>query len=213
MRIRNTEGYSGGAVTGGHSGRAEQANLGNSGDRGLDRTSGDKGGLELRSVALSGPNREPLDHSELDSGIGATLEQALGLDYKTSPHIQPIIQGAYVRRPFRDGTLGLEWTSCSIICCHIIKMLIFILIYCILTNMLPNKCTLESICNVVRNVHLHLSDAFIQSDLQCIQAIHFLSVCVCSLGIEPTTFALLTQCCTPEPQEHLSRNIVLCRTS
>ncbi len=26
--------------------------------------------------------------------------------------------------------------------------------------------------------HLHLSDAFIQSNLQCIQAIHFLSVCV-----------------------------------
>ncbi len=26
--------------------------------------------------------------------------------------------------------------------------------------------------------------------------------CVCSLGIEPTTFALLTQCSTTEPQEH-----------
>ncbi len=26
---------------------------------------------------------------------------------------------------------------------------------------------------------------------------------VCSLGIEPTTFALLTQCSTSEPQEHL----------
>ncbi len=25
---------------------------------------------------------------------------------------------------------------------------------------------------------------------------------VCSLGIEPTTFALLTQCSTTEPQEH-----------
>ncbi len=25
---------------------------------------------------------------------------------------------------------------------------------------------------------MHLADAFIQSDLQCIQAIHFLSVCV-----------------------------------
>ncbi len=24
----------------------------------------------------------------------------------------------------------------------------------------------------------------------------------CSLGIEPTTFALLTQCSTTEPQEH-----------
>ncbi len=27
-------------------------------------------------------------------------------------------------------------------------------------------------------LNLHLSDAFIQSNLQCIQAIHFLSVCV-----------------------------------
>ncbi len=45
---------------------------------------------------------------------------------------------------------------------------------------------------------MHLADAFIQSDLQ----VHFFSVCVCSLGIEPTTFALLTQCSTTEPQEH-----------
>ncbi len=48
---------------------------------------------------------------------------------------------------------------------------------------------------------MHLADAFIQSDLQCIQVIHFLSVCVL-LGIEPITFALLTQCSTTEPQEH-----------
>ncbi len=34
---------------------------------------------------------------------------------------------------------------------------------------------------------MHLADAFIQSDLQCTQAIHFLHY-VCSLGIEPTTF-------------------------
>ncbi len=47
----------------------------------------------------------------------------------------------------------------------------------------------------------HLADAFIQSDLQWIQAIHFCHY-VCSLGIEPTTFALLTQCSTTEPQEH-----------
>ncbi len=28
--------------------------------------------------------------------------------------------------------------------------------------------------------HMHLADAFIQSDLQCIQVIHVLSVCVFS---------------------------------
>ncbi len=49
---------------------------------------------------------------------------------------------------------------------------------------------------------MHLADTFIQSDLQCIQDIHIF-VSTCSLGIEPTTFALLTQCSTTEPQEHL----------
>ncbi len=34
---------------------------------------------------------------------------------------------------------------------------------------------------------MHLADAFIQSDLQCIQVIHFFVCYVCSLGIEPTT--------------------------
>ncbi len=34
---------------------------------------------------------------------------------------------------------------------------------------------------------MYLADAFIQSDLQCIQVIHFCQY-VCSLGIEPTTF-------------------------
>ncbi len=41
---------------------------------------------------------------------------------------------------------------------------------------------------------MHLADAFFQSDLQCIQAIHLYCQYVRSLGIEPTTFALLTQC-------------------
>ncbi len=41
---------------------------------------------------------------------------------------------------------------------------------------------------------MHLADALIQTDLQCIQVIHLYCQYVCSLGIEPTTFALLTQC-------------------
>ncbi len=49
---------------------------------------------------------------------------------------------------------------------------------------------------------MHLADAFIQSDLQYIQAIHLYCQYVCSLGVEPTTFELLTQCSTTEPQEH-----------
>ncbi len=49
---------------------------------------------------------------------------------------------------------------------------------------------------------MHLADAFIQSDLQCIQAIHvFISMCV-PWESNPQPFALLTQCSTTEPQEH-----------
>ncbi len=54
---------------------------------------------------------------------------------------------------------------------------------------------------------MHLVDAFIQSDLQCIQAIicFFISMCVpCESNPQP--FALLTQCSTTEPQEHRGAN-------
>ncbi len=50
-------------------------------------------------------------------------------------------------------------------------------------------------------LYLHLSDAFIQSDLLFRLYIYFCQY-MCSLGIEPTTFALLTQCSTTEPLEH-----------
>ncbi len=51
---------------------------------------------------------------------------------------------------------------------------------------------------------MHLADTFIQSDLKCIQAIHFflfVSLCV-PWELNPQPFALLTQCSTTEPQEH-----------
>ncbi len=45
---------------------------------------------------------------------------------------------------------------------------------------------------------MHLADAFIQSDLQCIQAIHFfMSRCV-PWELIPQPFALLTQCSTTD---------------
>ncbi len=50
---------------------------------------------------------------------------------------------------------------------------------------------------------MHLADTFIQSDLQCIQAIHVYDY-VCSLESNPQPFALLTQCSTTEPQEHFT---------
>ncbi len=59
---------------------------------------------------------------------------------------------------------------------------------------------------------MHLADAFIQSDLQCIQDIHFVSMCV-PWELEPTTFALLTQCSTTEPQEHFVNQIYFCKIS
>ncbi len=55
-------------------------------------------------------------------------------------------------------------------------------------------------------IFMHLADAFIQSDLQCIQVIIFFCQYMSSLGIEPTTFALLAQCSTTEPQEHNTNN-------
>ncbi len=45
---------------------------------------------------------------------------------------------------------------------------------------------------------MHLADAFIQSDLQCIQVIH-LSI---PWELNPQPFVLLTQCSTNESQEH-----------
>ncbi len=48
---------------------------------------------------------------------------------------------------------------------------------------------------------MHLADAFIKSDFQCIQAIYLLSVCV-PWELNPQPFALLTQCSTTEPQQH-----------
>ncbi len=57
-------------------------------------------------------------------------------------------------------------------------------------------------CENAKSLHLHLADAFIQSDLQCIQAIHFfVSMCV-PWELNPQPFALLTQCSTTEPQEN-----------
>ncbi len=49
---------------------------------------------------------------------------------------------------------------------------------------------------------MHLADAFIQSDLQCIQTIHvFVSMCV-PWESNPQPFALLTQCSTTEPHRN-----------
>ncbi len=48
---------------------------------------------------------------------------------------------------------------------------------------------------------MHLADAFIQSDLRFSDS-GYTCLCqyMCSQGIEPTTFALLMQCFTTEPQ-------------
>ncbi len=63
---------------------------------------------------------------------------------------------------------------------------------------------------------MHLADAFIQSDLQCIQAIHFFFISMyVPWELNPQPFALLTQCSTTEPQEqeqelYVRKYAVLC---
>ncbi len=55
---------------------------------------------------------------------------------------------------------------------------------------------------IVIFIFMHIADAFIQSDLQCIQTIiFFVSMCV-PWESNPQPFALLTQHSTTEPQEH-----------
>ncbi len=49
---------------------------------------------------------------------------------------------------------------------------------------------------------MHLADAFIQSDLQCIKAIHFLIIMCVPWELNPQPFVLLTHRFTTEPQEH-----------
>ncbi len=54
---------------------------------------------------------------------------------------------------------------------------------------------------IAHNIYItYLADTFIQRDLQCIQAIHFVSMCV-PWELNPQPFVLLTQCSTAEPQE------------
>ncbi len=55
---------------------------------------------------------------------------------------------------------------------------------------------------------MHLADAFIQSDLQCIQAIHFFFISMCvPWELNPQPFALLTQCSTTEPQKNFNIHV------
>ncbi len=56
---------------------------------------------------------------------------------------------------------------------------------------------LSSIKGLSFYLHLCIYQTLLSKATDSIQAIH-----VCSLGIEPTTFVLLTQCSTTEPQEH-----------
>ncbi len=66
---------------------------------------------------------------------------------------------------------------------------------------------LFTLTSTLFRLHLHLADAFNQSNLQCIQAIHFLiSMCV-PWELNPRPFSLLTQCSTTEPQEHQTNTI------
>ncbi len=65
---------------------------------------------------------------------------------------------------------------------------------------IPLMCTIN--CSIA---FMCLADAFIQSDFR----LYLYCQYVCSLGTEPTTFALLTQCSTTEPQEHRNYSLPL----
>ncbi len=51
---------------------------------------------------------------------------------------------------------------------------------------------------------MHLADTFIQSNLQCSQAIIFFVSMRVPWELNPQPFALLTQCSTTETQEHIT---------
>ncbi len=60
---------------------------------------------------------------------------------------------------------------------------------------------------------MHLSDAFIQSDLHCIQVTVFtFNQLLLSLGIEPMILALLAPCSTIWATEKLLKRIYLMQT-
>ncbi len=94
----------------------------------------------------------------------------------------------------------LSWGPAVGFCALLWTFILFTYIWDYTCQWFKLWCILCSTFKIINNnnnkhiLHLHLSDAFIQSDLQCIQAIHLYCQYVCSLGIEPTTFALLTQC-------------------
>ncbi len=86
-----------------------------------------------------------------------------------------------------------------VLCIYLFSIYLFIIYYVFIYNVF---------IYLLFITFTHLADAFIQSDLQCIQVIHiFFCQYMCSLGIEPTTFALLTQCsnhwATGTPVMHL----------
>ncbi len=51
---------------------------------------------------------------------------------------------------------------------------------------------------------MHLADVLSKETCYSTFSLYIYCQYMCSLGIEPTTFALLTRCSTTEPQEHLT---------
>ncbi len=60
---------------------------------------------------------------------------------------------------------------------------------------------------------MHLADAFFQNDLPKSTYLTYSGytffVSMCSPGIEPITFALLTQCSPTEPQDHEQEHFIV----
>ncbi len=118
------------------------------------------------------------------------------------------------QRPFR--TLGEELTDIShdseiicssyAVCMYVMKLDVLYLLslyYYSVSSVFKFTLLLKQFPSFKMNIYIFaFSRRFYPKRLTVHSGYTFvLSVC-CSLGIEPTTFALLTQCSTTEPQEH-----------
>ncbi len=145
--------------------------------------------------------------------------QWLSEEYKKYTTVNDFNKAAWRNRPyvgvfvlqctFLNTIPGGSITQCECVQEHLLivkDVMLDCLNSLLYRDVLPSVNITTPVAHLVKGLkhiltNLHLSDAFIQSDLQYIQAIHMYCQYVCSLGIEPTTFVLQMQCSTTEPQE------------
>ncbi len=114
-------------------------------------------------------------------------------------------QNFFCTLPQTCGLIQTCLTSGLVFCSDVHYQLLDLLLRRVPFQIIPIQLNLPP----VTFTFMHLADAFIQSDLQCIQAIIFLSVCVLPGNrTHNLLLALLTQCSTTKPQEHFTQSLV-----